>query len=120
MPVRDGEWVDFETTVCWLEEEGEGLIKVWKTFRSMEERQQWMKERIDTGVVYDLLSFTESTYGGDPSLYPEVEMTPENGFVTLKPKEKKKNGTDYQVLYGVGGDGQSEEKPHSDQREGIQ
>lgn len=115
-----GEWIDFETSVWWLETEGEeGLVERYETFRSVEERQEYIKARIDLGVVYDLLGWTESYYGGDPRLYPAIEETPENGFVLIPKKERKPSATNFDALYNVGRDRQTEEESPGDQREGL-
>lgn len=78
---RDGVWISFETTVCWLEVDGEGLIQVDKTFSSIEDRQAWIKERIESGLVYDLLWHSEGNYGGEPG--PDDDKIDERmgGFV---------------------------------------
>lgn len=65
---RDGKWIEFQTTVQWLEVDGEGLAQHDATFSSVDERQAFMKEKIESGMVYDVLSFTESNYGGEPRL----------------------------------------------------
>lgn len=77
-------WVDFETTVCWLEvdpEDKDSLLMMEASFTSVEERQEYIKAKIEEGVVYDLLWFWETYYGGAPrSDIPPIEETVENGF----------------------------------------
>ena len=65
---EDREWWQgwWESTVCWLEvgEDGDSLVEREATFYSQEERSKALQERIDAGVVYDILWMTEMSLGG--------------------------------------------------------
>lgn len=65
---EDREWWQgwWESTVCWLEvgEDGNSLVTREATFYSDVERTAGIQERIDLGVLYDVLWMTETILGG--------------------------------------------------------
>lgn len=113
---RDGKWVSFETTVCWLEVDPEDetkLIERYERFDTIEERQAHIAKRIEAGLVYDIMWYTESAYGGDPSLFPETKMTNDNGF--MPPKEIRHgkatvSGESDPLLHSMGEQGRAPEE----------
>lgn len=77
--------------VLWLEtdpDDSEGLILCEATFSTEEERNAHLAERIETGLVYDLVGVIDSSWVEVEDPLPEVDETTENGLIpTNKPKE---------------------------------
>ncbi len=66
---RNGKWVTFETTICWLERDSAGSLQLTEkeaTFSSISEREAHIKQVIAAGLLFDVKWITESNYGGEP------------------------------------------------------
>jgi hypothetical protein len=91
--MSSGYW---SSTVWWYEppeNDGDELIEREKTFSSDEEREEFLKELIKEGLIYDIKWVAETIRGGEwPDHIPHVEETPENGFMPIKKKESRWKG----------------------------